>query len=165
MSKLMQAIDNSTTTENGMTSFKSTLNPVLDLFFSAGASRGKNITDKFKLSMQADKDLTIRLALWLRDIRGGAGEREQFKNFLRFAISKMSYSDILRIINKVPEIGRWDDLMVFWGTPYQSVAANLWTDAIVAHKKAKDILQNLNNMSESECEELFTSMFGKTSDI
>ena len=51
MSKLIQATQNMTTTENGMAALKSTANANVDLFFQAGASRGKDILPLFWVSL------------------------------------------------------------------------------------------------------------------
>ena len=63
-------------TENGMKARKSTSSAVVDLFFKAGAMRGKDIVPAFTAAMVENEELALRLALWLRDVRGGAGERE-----------------------------------------------------------------------------------------
>ena len=62
-------------TENGMKAIASTLRNTTDLFFKIGASRGKDITRDFERAYQEDADLAVRIALWSRDARGGAGER------------------------------------------------------------------------------------------
>ena len=72
MSKLAKAVkanDNVTTTENGAKAFKSTLNDVLDFFYKAGASRGKNLVGSFLAAFKEDADRAIRVALWTRDVR------------------------------------------------------------------------------------------------
>jgi len=60
-------------TENGMKARKSTANAVVDLFYNIGASRGKNIIPQFTAAYVQDKELALRVALWARDARGGAG--------------------------------------------------------------------------------------------
>lgn len=132
MSKLFQAGENLTTTENGALSFKSTFNSVLDLFFKVGASRGQDLTQDFNKAYVENPEYTIRLGLWARDVRGGAGERQHFRNFLKWITTKEDDIVISKIINKVAEVGRFDDLEAFWGTKYQSLAAQVWVDAIKA---------------------------------
>lgn len=132
MSTLFEAGSNLTTTENGAVSFKSSLNAVLDLFFIAGASRGKDLTPDFEKAFQADPTLTVRLGLWLRDARQGAGERTQFKNYLKWITNKVTPSTMKAIINKVPELGRFDDLEVLFGTQYQHEAVHVWLEALRA---------------------------------
>ena len=69
-------------TENGMKARKSTANALVDLFYKIGASRGKNIIPSFTAAMVEDKDLALRVALWARDAREGAGERQLFRDIL-----------------------------------------------------------------------------------
>ena len=57
---------------------------VVDLFYKIGASRGKNITPLFEKAYQADRVLALRTLFWARDIRGGAGERQIFRDLLLF---------------------------------------------------------------------------------
>lgn len=132
MSKLFQAGSNLTTTENGAVSFKSSLSAVLDLFFKAGASRGKDLTQDFEKAFAENPELTVRLGLWLRDAREGAGERQHFKNFLKWVTNKVTPEGMQAIIVKTSELGRFDDLQVLFGTRYQNAAAQYWVDCIRA---------------------------------
>ena len=104
----------SSRTENGMQAQKSTMSSVVDLFYNIGASRGKNIIPQFERAFQEDADLALRISLWARDVRGGAGERQLFRDVLRYL--ERHHSEVLKNTNllaKVPELGRWDDLLVF----------------------------------------------------
>lgn len=101
-------------TANNMKAQKSTMSPVVDLFYNIGASRGKNIVPQWETAYQADADLAVRIALWTRDARGGAGERQLFRDVLLHM--EKHHPEILldtKILAKVPELGRWDDLLVF----------------------------------------------------
>jgi len=95
-----------------MPALKSSLNANVDLFFSAAASRGKDISAKFRAALSENRELALRLALWLRDAREGAGEREQFRSLLKF-LEKNDEAALLHVVPVVPELGRWDDLLVF----------------------------------------------------
>lgn len=99
-------------TENGMKARKTTASAVLDYFSKAGASRGTALTKEFSAAMAENADLAMRALLWTRDIRQGAGERKQFRDMLA---SLESYNPELagRIMYKIPELGRWDDLFVY----------------------------------------------------
>ena len=116
-------------TENGMKSFTSSANPLVDLFFAAGASRGKNIVPQFKSAYQFNPELTTRLALWLRDAREGAGERQLFREILAFMVDH-DLEMLTRILPKVAEMGRWDDLLVLANTSAQDAAFSLIYDAL-----------------------------------
>jgi hypothetical protein len=99
-------------TENGMKARKSTANALVDLFYNIGASRGKDITGQFTAAMVENKELALRIALWSRDVREGAGERQLFRDIL-VHLEKMDPDSAVTLLNKVPELGRFDDLFVF----------------------------------------------------
>lgn len=96
----------------------------LDLFFLAGASRGKDITDTFVKALKEDSELAGRVALWMRDARSGAGEREQFRNFLRLTADNDA-AHTARLLSKAPELGRWDDVLSVIGTDAEGYALKL----------------------------------------
>lgn len=99
-------------TTNGMVARKSTANAVVDLFYTIGASRGKDIVPQFTSAFVQNKELALRIALWARDVRGGAGERQLFRDIL-VHLEKMDPEAAVKLVKKVPELGRFDDLFVF----------------------------------------------------
>ena len=114
MSSLFNAINNTTTTTNCAVAYKSTNNACLDLFFVIGTARGQDITDLFYKAYNEDADLALRILLWSRDVREGAGERQRFRDLLKFLVENNPSVAIL-LIRKIPEIGRWDDLWSCYG--------------------------------------------------
>jgi len=99
-------------TANGMKARATSKSPVLDLFGLIGSARGTDITKQFVASLVENQDLTVRMLLWARDIRGGAGERATFRNLL----SQLESTDPTlagKLMSKVPELGRWDDLFTY----------------------------------------------------
>lgn len=98
-------------TANGMRARKSTANACVDLFFKIGASRGKDITKDFVAAYVENKELALRIAQWARDVRGGSGEREIFRQILKY-LDKHDADAAKALLKKVPEIGRWDDIFV-----------------------------------------------------
>ena len=98
-------------TENGMKARKSSANKNVDLFYKIGASRGKNIVPDFVAALVENKDYALRIAQWTRDVRGGSGERKLFRDILLY-LGKNDKDAAIALMNKVPEIGRWDDLLV-----------------------------------------------------
>ena len=73
-----------TTTENGALTYSTSTNPLVDLFFRIGALRGNpdGALQNFISAYATDRNLAVRIALWARDIRKGAGEREIFRKIL-----------------------------------------------------------------------------------
>lgn len=105
-------VNQSARTANGMKARKSTANACVDLFFNIGASRGKNIVPAFTAAYVENRDLALRIAQWARDVRGGSGERELFRQILKY-LEQVCPTDAELLIQKVPEIGRFDDLLIF----------------------------------------------------
>jgi hypothetical protein len=118
-------------TENGMKALASTLSKNVDLFFQIGASRGKDISCLFEVAYQEDSDIALRTALWVRDARGGAGERQLFRDVLLY-LEKNHKKDLTKtkILSKVPVLGRWDDLLVFTDADVKSIAYDLIHSAL-----------------------------------
>jgi len=118
-------------TANGMKARKSTANKAVDLFYNIGASRGKNIVPAFTAAYVEDKDLALRIALWARDVRGGAGERELFRSILTH-LEKSDKDAAMALLKKVPELGRWDDIFVFTDKDLKAAAYTMLGDALRA---------------------------------
>ena len=74
-----------TQTENGMTTNSSSLNHCVNLFFQIGAMRGaskEKLLAKVSKAFNEDPLTTIKIIFWARDVRGGAGERQIFRDCL-----------------------------------------------------------------------------------
>jgi len=108
-------VNQSALTQNGMKARKSTANAVTDLFFKIGAMRGKDVIPAWTAARVENLDLATRVALWARDVRGGAGERKIFRDIL-VDLAKEDLDYCMIMMRKVPELGRWDDLLVLVGT-------------------------------------------------
>lgn len=105
---------NKTRTTNGAAAYKSTLSANLDFFSSAGALRSnpQKAVSLFKAAFQESPELALRNALWVRDVRGGAGERRIAREALvELARTQPDLYLKSNLIDKVVEVGRWDDLL------------------------------------------------------
>ena len=116
-------------TANGMKARKSTAKATVDLFYNIGASRGKNITGDFTAAYVENADVALRIAQWARDVRGGAGERQLFRDIL-VHLEKRDPDAALALLKKVPEVGRWDDIFVFETPALKSAAYTMLGDAL-----------------------------------
>lgn len=131
--KLTEALKmNGTTTENGMSTNTTSLNFNVDLFFKGGAMRNADEKDIISLVSKAwaeDPTTCLRILFWVRDVRGGAGERRFFRTAIKYIADKdpQGMADILGLI---PEYGRWDDLLALVGTYLEKDAFTLIQDAI-----------------------------------
>lgn len=112
--QFVETIENTveeTTTLNGMKAYTSSLSSAVDLFYKIGAMRGQDVIPAFAKAYAEDRDVAIRIALWARDIRGGAGERQLFRDILTY-LGKTDPAAFLntRLLETTAEVGRWDDI-------------------------------------------------------
>lgn len=120
-----------TRTINGMKTNASSMNALVDLFFAIGASRGKDMTKAFEKAIVANETLALRLLMWARDVRGGAGEREVVRKILTY-MEKNHPAALERILPLIPEYGRFDDLLVFQTQTFKEKAYVIIGDALRA---------------------------------
>lgn len=118
-------------TANGMKARKSTTKATVDLFYNIGASRGKNIVPAFTAAYVENKELAMRIALWARDARGGAGERQVFRDILAH-LEKVDVDAAKALLTKVPELGRWDDIFAVTSPELKKIAYTMLGDALRA---------------------------------
>jgi len=130
MATFVEAVANQEArTANGMKARKSSANAVVDLFYNIGASRGKDIVPAFTAALVADRELALRIALWARDARGGAGERELFRSILKYLETNDKMA-VMSLLKKIPELGRWDDIFVFTDPDVKKAAYTMLGDAL-----------------------------------
>jgi len=112
-----------------MKTFDSSKSALVDLFFTIGASRGKDLSVAFTKALKQDETLALRLLMWARDVRGGAGERDVVRTIL-LSLEK-NYPEVLaRLLPHLAEFGRWDDLLIFKTKPIKDKAFTLIGDAL-----------------------------------
>ncbi len=114
-------------TENYASAYSSTLNKVLDLFAFGAAYRNKSDEDMialFECALDENKELAMKCLFWIRDVRGGAGERHFFRVCMKWLAE--TYPDWAReVMIHIPDFGRFDDLYCFVDTPLQQEALAL----------------------------------------
>lgn len=126
MSTLMNAVlENETvTTENGMAALATSGVALLDLFGKVGSGRKADLSQEFYRALSEDANLAARILMWARDARGGAGERETFRKLFSLLVNENP--DLARkVLAKVPELGRWDDVLVALGTTLETDAVEM----------------------------------------
>lgn len=129
MNKFVNAIDGIKTTENGATAYSTTGSNVYDLFALGGAYRQRSEKDCISLFDNAfaeDALLAMKCLAYLRDVRGGQGERRFGRVILR-NLANSNPEVVRKNIELIPEFGRWDDLYALEGT-------ECWPDAIALIK-------------------------------
>ena len=106
-------------TENGGIKHKSTMNKVLDMFAMGGAMRNRSEDDiitMFASAYDEDATLALRCLFYLRDIRGGQGERRFFRICIKWLATE-NPQEVENLIPQIAEYGRYDDLFELFGTP------------------------------------------------
>lgn len=132
----LQSELNTTQTANGAKAYSSTLNSSLDLFGKIAACRNdvKQAQKLFALAFKEDPETATRILFWARDIRGGQGERQVFRNLFKYLVEENGEIGA-KLVSLVPEYGRWDDLLVLentsaWETVLNAIEAQLNVDRI-----------------------------------
>lgn len=121
MNELLRNLKNDTNytlTENGGITHKSTLNKVLDMFAFGGAMRNRSDEDvilTFKEAYKEDATLALRCLFYLRDVRGGQGERRFFRVCIKW-LANYNPEEMEHLIPLIAEYGRWDDLFELFDT-------------------------------------------------
>lgn len=102
---------NASLTANGAFTFNSTLNTNLDFYSQSGNIAYPTLLGDFSSALSENADLAIRNILKMRDIRGGHGVRDNFRACLKhLAQNRVSYILETNILEKIIEVGRWDDV-------------------------------------------------------
>lgn len=105
-------------TENGAIALKSTGSKVYDLFAFGAAYRSRSDEDcilLFKNAYEEDPTLAMKALFYIRDCRGGQGERRFFRVCFRWLAQNYPAS-ALKNLQYVPFMGRWDDLFCLLNT-------------------------------------------------
>ena len=121
-------------TENGMATNSTSLNACVDLFFNIGAMRGQDkqrLIATFSKAFNEDPKRAMKLLFWARDVRGGAGERQVFKDILVYLAENHDLA-LKPNLHLIPEYGRWDDLLALSGTYLEKEAFTLISNALIA---------------------------------
>ena len=135
MTKLIDAMrTKDTVTENGMPTNSTSLNHCVDLFFHIGAMRGQEKQKKINAFVKAFEEnalIATKILFWARDVRGGAGERQTFREIITYMAENRT--EVLRKnIHLISEYGRWDDLLVLIGTKLEKEALDLIAEGLRA---------------------------------
>ncbi len=108
-------------TENGGLAYKSTMNQVYDLFAFGAAYRQRSDEDcvlLFKKAFEENEELALKCLFYIRDCRGGQGERRFFRVCLKWLAENRSEA-VRRNLEYISEYGRWDDLYILVDTPLE----------------------------------------------
>lgn len=122
-------------TMNYAPTYSSSNSAVLDLFFSIGAARNvDSLQREFIAALREDARKAMRVLLWSRDCRGGAGERKHFVDLLSLLTDEV----IIDMLPFIPEYGRWKDVIDLYKTTSSEKVEAACVNLIVATLKAED---------------------------
>lgn len=125
-------------TMEGGNAFEHSLDHALELFSKGGSlfekrssfyGNEESALSLFQKSWIVDKEISMKLLLWLRDCRGGAGNRSGFRSCLAW-LAGYDPKWIEVNLDWIPLVGRWDDLRVLFNTPLEKVVAKYWASYI-----------------------------------
>jgi hypothetical protein len=135
-------------TNEGANAYRHSLNHHLEFFSKAGSvfmpknkkrssyyGNEANPKDLFVNAWAADEKLSMALLFWLRDCRGGSGNRSTSRSIYTW-LAKNAPEWLSTNISLLPKIGRWDDLRALFHTPLEQDAGEFWAEAI----RSNDVL-------------------------
>ena len=130
---------NFTYTENGAITHKTTKSDLLDMFAMGGAYRSRSDEDVillFKKAYIENPVYALKCLFYLRDVRGGQGERRFFRICVKW-LANYDTEAMRRNLRYVPMFGRYDDLYVFVGTPLENDAFNFMKEQLALDVECK----------------------------
>jgi hypothetical protein len=157
---------NDSRTVNGCLTNSTTSANCVDLFFTIGAMRSnrndkskmKDLLTMFDKAFYENPLIAMKILFWARDIRGGAGEREVFKQIVSHLATKKT-DVVLKNVTIIPEYGRFDDMFALFSTPVERAAIDYLIAVLLGGDHAKFMLSNVDKMSEEECQKILATTF------
>lgn len=128
-------------TANGGTQYDHTGNHLLEFFSKAGSlftnrehfyGNTTSALELFKSVWRSgDPEISMKLLFWLRDPRGGSGNRSGFRECVSWLCKEAPEWVIANAIN-IPKYGRWDDMKsLYCNGETSEAAASLWANEIL----------------------------------
>lgn len=160
MNDFIKTMNNITKTENEALTNKSTLDLCLDWFFHGAALRGQSedrIIDLFSKAFQQDKTKALRTLFYIRDCRGGQGEREVFRKCLSWLGNYEEYPIrewLVKNLDLIATYGRYDDYLCLLNTEVADKVSNYLIMQLLNDKENID----KGNMSISQCAKWMPSL-------
>lgn len=130
---------NFTLTTNGAITHRTTNSKVLDLFAQGAAMRNRSELDVillFKNALEEEESLALKCLFYIRDIRGGQGERRFFRVCLKW-LGNTKPQIAIRNLSLISEYGRWDDVLEFLGTKVEKEALDMLKNQLFLDTQCK----------------------------
>jgi uncharacterized protein DUF2828 len=138
-----ECLKNITYTNNNAISLKSSNNNQIDLFYYV--LRDTSEEDIFKLadlSWEENQLNTLKIIAYVRDCRGGKGERECGRLLLKWLANKSKKNFELNLIYYLKEYGRFDDIIYVLNTEHVIFICKLF------EKQLREDLYNMEREKE-----------------
>lgn len=120
-------------TENGALAHERLNSDVYTLFAFGGAYRSRSNEDVillFKNAFEENAELALKCLFYLRDCRGGQGERRFFRVCIKW-LAENYPNRIRNLVQYLPEYGRYDDLFELFDTNLEEDVINLIRDQLM----------------------------------
>lgn len=144
LEKLHTVLNNQTVlTENGAAGYKTAGKALVDLNFAAASLRNENeeeIVRRFTRACYEDRRLAVKWMFFLRDARGGLGERRSFRILIRH-LANTDPELTGRLAGLMAEYGRFDDLLCLFDTPVEETVLRILRAQL--EKDVKDLEQGM----------------------
>lgn len=135
-------------------------------FYEEDLDINQRLIELFTNCWNNNKELSFKLLLWLRDCRGGAGNRSGGRILLQW-VANNDPAWVKLNLNQIKDVGRWDDIEILFNTGLRLEASQYWANAINeknvlaakwADRKMVPIRKALNIKKESEFRKLLASI-------
>ena len=143
MNSFLDNLDNATNwkyTENGAVTHDHTKSKVLNIFAMGGSYRNRSDADCINLfinALEENEALAMKCLFYLRDVRGGQGERRFFRVCFKWLCDNNPEA-AKRNLEYLSEYGRWDDLIYATaGTKLENYALSLIKEQLVLDMESK----------------------------
>ena len=140
MNALVASLENSSTsavayTANGARTLPTSGAKCVDLFAALGSIQNEaQAVQMFAQAYAEDKKIATAVALWGRDVRGGAGRRAAFRAILKH-LEVVDFEVFTRVLARVPELGRWDDVLSAQTEAGRAIAYGMVARALIAEDR------------------------------
>lgn len=114
-------------TENGAIGYKSSGRALVDINYMTSSLRSKTdkeLIDIFKAAYYENPMYAWKWLFFLRDIRGGTGERDTFRRIIKY-MANFRPHEMALFIPYIAEYGRYDDTWVLLDTQLNSIVIKM----------------------------------------
>lgn len=136
--ELLKNEANRTFTENGAVTLSTTQSDCLDLFALGGALRDADVNRVQNIFMKAyaeNPNNALKILFYLRDVRGGLGERKTFRTMLK-VLAENHKESVVKNMSFIAEFGRYDDLLCLLETPAKKDVLEAIKEMLLKDQKA-----------------------------